>query len=166
MTANRRTLLKKIIIFIGLLILVLCGIYYKTSALCYAKSYWNLIENFPPEQRDVDDVMSMIYFKVTNDPTFNEIRKDYYQNIELKNYKILQTEKIDKDLYKFDMVRDLVIRNNIVEETDHFYVIRINNRWKIIFGEHNIPDRYLKKYPQLSRNSNKDILFLPGEFSQ
>lgn len=164
MKEENKRMLKEICVMIGVTIILLGIFWYRTTPIHFARSYWNVIETTSPEDRDVEEVMNMIYFKVENDPVFNALRKEYYQKIEVSNYEFLNIKRIEKDLYEFDMLRDIIVNDRIFEEAETFYVVKVEDKWRIVFGQHNIPDKYIEIHPELSNSPDDMILSLPGDY--
>lgn len=106
-------------------------------------SFFGEIKETLPENRDMDKIFQMIHYEDDNEQ-FDEIRRDSFQNKVITDYKIMDIAELVQDFYCITM--DIESNNDIEENI--FYVAKVEEDWKIIFGTHNIPINIMENLNQ------------------
>lgn len=100
-------------------------------------SFLEEIKNSTPENRKIDKIFQMLHYE-DSDEKKDIIRKDSFKEIEIKDFKILNVLMLHKDIYCIETKID---SDNEIEEPVIFYVVKIQEDWKIVLGAHNLPQK-------------------------
>jgi hypothetical protein len=163
----------KIFYIIIFIVIIVFGItyyfnYYKNSPTYRVNTFLKSFKGNTQQQRDVDGIFDMIYFKV-HSPQLDENRKDGYKHLIIENYDILYKQKLESDIYAFKIsMCESYDGKNFENNIYDIFTIKQYNKWFIALGVHNVPDDILEKYEDLQKMlegvKKDDTILLPGEF--